>query len=88
MLIIKMMEMITTGASPVSGAEESGEHVAMSELNLRELLSLGLKVMYFPADVTFKTDLNITPRQEEYFLFHLTQPCPARQIFYLDLNNF
>ena len=28
MLIIKMMEMITTGAPLVSGAEESGEHVA------------------------------------------------------------
>ena len=59
-----------------------------SQLNLRELLSLGLKVMYFQADVTFKTDLNISPRQEEYFLFLSTWPSPARQIFYLDLKNF
>ena len=71
-------------------AEEWGEWRAcgMSELNLRELLSQGLKVMYFQADVTFKTDLNISPRQEEYFLFLSTWPSPARQIFYLDLKNF
>ena len=49
----------------------------MSELNLRELLSQGLKVMYFQADVTFKTDLNITPTlEQEYFLF-LSQPDPS-----------
>ena len=49
----------------------------LSELNLRELLSPGLKVMYFQADVTFKTDLNITPTlEQEYFLF-LSQPDPS-----------
>ena len=34
--------------------------------NLRELLSSGLKVMYFPSDVTFKTELNISPRLQKH----------------------
>ena len=77
MLIIKMMEMITTvaGTQGWLRTEESGEHVATSELNLRELLSLGLKVMYFQADVTFKTDLNISPSQTRGISF--ISPDPA-----------
>ena len=48
--------------------EEERQHVpCQSSLllmcpNLRELLSSGLKVMYFPSDVTFKAELNISLR--------------------------
>lgn len=47
-----------------------------SQLNLRELLSLGLKVMYFQADVTFKTDWNIS------------LSCETRGIFFICLYKW